>query len=103
IFIVIPVNAQFGYTELKRLIQEFPFSIPIVFRQLKHFHKQKKFRGAAHKWQIQPEWINKYIHIIDVRKSLNNCWLYGRKGKIIKKLLKGKSLGGHEYIIHGRI
>lgn len=82
-----PVDARACRMDLKRLILEFPFSIPSLFKRYWAGHKYKKFKGRKHKSNITPHHITVYFNILSVEKEVPlHAWFWGRKGKSLQKL-----------------
>jgi len=102
--IEVPMNSNWFYTEIKRLIMEFPFAFTSLPRKLLDRSWIWKYKGSPHLWQIPIWFLKQHLDVVSVEKSGGrHAWTYGRiKGRIVRKLLKGRRLGGYNWLVEAR-
>ncbi len=80
--IVVPKDARGSWINLKRLIFEFPFSIPILLR---FYYVKLKHKPVGHKRQVRVGDIAKLLHIVEIETvSLRHSWFRG-KNNLLRK------------------
>lgn len=97
--IMIPINSNVWHVLLKRTVVEFPWGYLLAVQTLLRLRKLWKQKGASHKWQISLSFLGQHFDFISIRKTGQHSWLSGRKGAFFRWLLKGRQLGGYDYVI----
>lgn len=74
---------------LQYLFVAFPFSISAVLRHLIRHCRYFKIKGVRHLTEIKPSDLRPFFKKIEVKTEWGtHAWFSGRKGRLLKKLLK---------------
>ena len=87
--IKLPVITNHERRYLKYLFIAFPFSISAVLRHLIRHCRYFKIKGVRHLSEIKPSDLRSFFKKIEVKTEWGtHAWFSGRKGRLLKKLLK---------------
>lgn len=89
--IIIPVETCPFILELGGMLLEFPFGVVAAFNRCWRRHKYRKTGALSRKNSIQSRHIARYasyLELVRVEKAGTHSWFQGRKGKLLRKILR---------------
>jgi SAM-dependent methyltransferase len=102
ITVMVPFDSNVWRVLLKRLVIEFPLGFVLAVETLLRLRKLWRVPGARHKRQIPLSFLADNLKIVSVKKIGWHYWLTGKHGKLLRQLMKGRSLVNYDFVVEGK-